>query len=175
MSEILAVPLPGQSVSISASSDEERIKDAIAAMSAQLVSLAQRMAMQPPQTELLTIRQEHKEISKNLAMVLSTHRMLNKKHKTSSSGPRAMVPPGDLPVFQWSGNVVDPHKTVFETVEECLDRLEDVILSYRQEMDNNWFLLLPRMLSLEQRSWFDAHLHLHPERPWSFACHVIIK
>ncbi|KAG0163092.1 hypothetical protein DFQ29_003411, partial [Apophysomyces sp. BC1021] len=101
--------------------------------------------------------------------------MLNKKHKTSSSGPRAMVPPGDLPVFQWSGNVVDPHKTVFETVKECLDHLEDVVLSYHQEMDNNWFLLLPYMLSLEQCSWFDAHLCPHPERPWSFARRVIIK
>ncbi|KAG0178159.1 hypothetical protein DFQ28_003936, partial [Apophysomyces sp. BC1034] len=31
------------------------------------------------------------------------------------------------------------------------------------------------MLSPEQRSWFDVHLCPHPERPWSFARHVIIK
>ncbi|KAG0162114.1 hypothetical protein DFQ30_003492, partial [Apophysomyces sp. BC1015] len=147
---------PSQSVSISASSDEERVKDAIAAMSAQLASLAQRNLPKPNCSPSV------KNIKKS-------------KPKTSSSGPRAMVPPGDLPVFQWSGNVVDPHKIVFETVKECLDHLEDVVLSYHQEMDNNWFLLLPYMLSLEQCSWFDAHLCPHPERPWSFARRVIIK
>ncbi|KAF7728074.1 hypothetical protein EC973_006712 [Apophysomyces ossiformis] len=166
--------------SVSTSSSIDRKKEAIERISERLAALSERLAMDLPAEELAAVREQYEQLSKNLEMVLSTYRWLTKKPKTtmvSTTVPisRTMVLPGDLPLFQWFANVIDSKKTVFETVEECLDRFEDVVQSYRQSMDDNWHLLLPRMLSPEQRSWFDAHLRPHPERPWSIARKVIMK
>ncbi|KAF7720669.1 hypothetical protein EC973_006604 [Apophysomyces ossiformis] len=166
--------------SVSTSSSMDRKKEAIERMSERLATLAERLAMDLPAEELATVRQQYEQLNKNLEMVLSTYRQLMKKPKTAMTPTtvpisHTMVLPGDLPLFQWSANVIDSKKTVFETVEECLDRFEDVVQSYRQSIDDNWHLLLPCMLSPEQRSWFDAHLRPYPERPWSFTHKVIMK
>ena len=54
-----------------------------------------------------------------------------------------VVVPVDLPLLQWSGNVFDRSKTVFGSVQECLNRFEDIVESYSQDLDAAWCRLLP--------------------------------
>ncbi|KAG2215661.1 hypothetical protein INT45_002764, partial [Circinella minor] len=108
--------------------------------------------------------------SKSLDMILGVHKKLLKKDKVAvtTSTSRTIVPT-DLPLLQWTGNVYDGSKSVFSSIHECLDRFEDIIESYNQDIDTNWCYLLPRMLSPEQRSWFIDHLKPHAALNWSFA------
>ncbi|KAG2204919.1 hypothetical protein INT45_010237, partial [Circinella minor] len=149
----------------------------IAKLVAQLVALEEDMSRSDlPQEELIKIQNAHAIYSKSLDMMLSLHKKLNKKDKsvTSAATSSRSVVPSDLPVLQWTGNVHDTSKTVFSSVHECLDRFEDILESYGQDIDTNWCCLLPRMLSPEQRSWFVDHLKPHAALNWSFACKTLI-
>ncbi|KAG2212519.1 hypothetical protein INT45_013627, partial [Circinella minor] len=114
--------------------------------------------------------------SKSLDMILGVHKKLLKKDKVAvtTSTSRSIVP-SDLPALQWTGNVHDTSKTVFSSVHECLDRFEDILESYGQDIDTNWCRLLPHMLSPKQRSWFIDHLKPHAALNWSFARKTLIS
>ncbi|KAG2222746.1 hypothetical protein INT45_013110 [Circinella minor] len=73
------------------------------------------------------------------------------------------------------GNAYDSSKTVFSSVHECLDRFEDILESYSQNINVNWCRLLPRMLSPDQRSWFIDHLKPHAALDWSFARKTLVN
>ncbi|KAG2219418.1 hypothetical protein INT45_010609 [Circinella minor] len=82
--------------------------------------------------------------SKSLDMILGVHKKLLKKDKVAvtTSISRSIVP-SNLPALQWTGNVHDTSKTVFSSVHECLDRFEDILESYGQDINANWCRLLP--------------------------------
>ena len=82
--------------------------------------------------------------------------------------------PSDLPLLQWTGNVFDKHKPIFASVNEVLDRFEDILESGEYDIDACWCRLLLCMLSPDQRSWFVEHLKPQSNLPWSFARKTII-
>ncbi|CEP10490.1 hypothetical protein, partial, partial [Parasitella parasitica] len=60
-----------------------------------------------------------------------------------------------LPLFQWTGFVCDEQKEVFQDVDNCLRRFEDVLSSHSLDMDVNWSRLLPRYLSNNLNDWLN--------------------
>ncbi|KAG2213212.1 hypothetical protein INT45_001555 [Circinella minor] len=114
--------------------------------------------------------------SKSLDMILGVHKKLVKKDKVAvATLPSRTIVPTDLPLLQWTGNVYDVSKSVFSSIHECLDRFEDILESYNQDINVNWCRLLPRMLSPDQRSWFIDHLKPHAALDWLFACKTLIN
>ena len=64
---------------------------------------------------------------------------------------------------------------IFSSIHECLDRFEDIIESYGQDINIHWCCLLPRILSLDQRSWFIDSLKPHAQLEWSHAHKTLIN
>ncbi|KAJ8651495.1 hypothetical protein O0I10_012949 [Lichtheimia ornata] len=170
-----------QSVSSSAPTDAsstsslQRATNAIDRVTVKLANLAERLADDDvTQEQRHAIHQESQQLSKDLEALKSMYKKMNKKDKVSNHSTRPVVPQ-DLPTMQWTGNVHDKNKLVFGSVEQCLNRFEDVVGSYNQDMDEAWGRLLPRMLSPEQRSWYDDNLRPYVHLPWSFARKTLIK
>ncbi|KAG2216123.1 hypothetical protein INT45_001971 [Circinella minor] len=149
----------------------------IAKLVAKLAFLEEEMVRDDlSEQELVKIQGLFSIHSKSLDMILAVQKRLSKKDKiavtTSSS---KVIVPSDLPSLQWTGNVYDSSKTVFSSIHECLDRFEDIIESYGQDINVNWCRLLPCMLSPDQRSWFIDNLKPHAALDWSFARKTLIN
>ncbi|KAG2215670.1 hypothetical protein INT45_009686, partial [Circinella minor] len=158
----------GSAVSVTSSS---RMSPRIAKLIAKIVFLEEEMVRDDLSEEDLVKVQKLFAIHANsLDMMLGIQKKLAKKDKavTTTLSSRLIVP-SDLPLLQWTGNVYDNSKTVFASIHECLDRFEDIIESYGQDINVNWCRLLPRMLSPDQRSWFIDNLKPHAALDWSFA------
>ncbi|KAJ8651227.1 hypothetical protein O0I10_013309, partial [Lichtheimia ornata] len=166
------------SVATSASSSTsslQRANDAIDRVTVKLANLAERLADDDiTQDQRQAIHYESQKLSKDLETLKNIYKKMSKKDKGSSHSTRPVVPQ-DLPMLQWTGNVYDKTKLTFGSVEECLNRFEDVVRSYNQDMDEAWGRLLPRMLSPEQRSWYDDNLRPYVHLPWNFARKTLIK
>lgn len=153
----------------------QRAHDAIDRVTIKLANLAERLADDNiTQEQRQAIHQESQQLSKDLETLKNMYKKMSKKDKGSSHSTRPVVPQ-DLPMLQWTGNVYDKTKLTFGSVEECLNRFEDVVGSYNQDMDEAWGRLLPRMLSPEQRSWYDGNLRPYVHLPWNFARKTLIK
>ncbi|KAI7872178.1 hypothetical protein BDF14DRAFT_1757571 [Spinellus fusiger] len=76
----------------------------------------------------------------------------------STPSVSSLLVPTDLPLFQWGNQVVDKSKPVFKTVEDFLARFEFILSSHNQNLDSNWFRLLPKCLTSSQLGWFNKVL-----------------
>ncbi|KAG2214144.1 hypothetical protein INT45_003531 [Circinella minor] len=164
----------GSTVSAASSS---RLPPRVAKLVAKLASLEEDMTRDDlSNEELVKIQGSYAIYSTSLDMILNVQKRLSKKDKaaTSASSNKIMVP-SDLPSLQWTGNVYDSSKTVFSSVHECLDRFEDILESYGQNINVNWCRLLPHMLSPDQCSWFIDHLKPHAALDWSFAHKTLVN
>ena len=121
---------------------------------ARLASLEEEMVRTDlVEEDMIKIQNSYAVYSKSLDMIMGVQKKLSKKDKivVAATNSKAIVPT-DLPLLQWTGNVCDSSKTVFSSIHECLDRFEDIIESYSQDINFHWCRLLPRMLSPDQRS-----------------------
>ncbi|CDH61212.1 predicted protein [Lichtheimia corymbifera JMRC:FSU:9682] len=126
------------------SSSLQRASHAIDRVTEKLARLAERLADEDlSSNDRQLIHQETQQASKDLDALKNVYRKMVKKDKSSSHSSRPVVPQV-LPVLQWTNNVYDKSKLVFGSVEECLNRFEDVVVSYNQDMDEAWGRLLPR-------------------------------
>ncbi|KAG2217213.1 hypothetical protein INT45_013958 [Circinella minor] len=150
----------GSHVSATSSS---RMPPRIAKLVAKLAFLEEEMVRDDlSEQELVKIQGLFSIHSKSLDMILAVQKRLSKKDKIAvTTLSSKVIVPSDLPSLQWTGNVYDSSKTVFSSIHECLDRFEDIIESYGQDINANWCRLLPRMLSPDQRFWFIDHLKPH--------------
>jgi len=144
---------------------------------ARLASLEEEMVRTDlSEEEIIKVQNSYAVYSKSLDMILGVQKKLSKKDKvvipSSSSKP---IVPTDLPLLQWTGNVHDSSKMVFASIHECLDRFEDIVESYSQDINVHWCRLLPRMLSPDQRSWFIDSLKPHALMDWSFARKTLVE
>ncbi|KAG2214870.1 hypothetical protein INT45_003021, partial [Circinella minor] len=165
----------GSTLSAASSS---RLPPRVAKLVAQLVSLEEEMVRTDlSQEQLVKVQNSYAIYSKSLDMIMGVQKKLSRKDKaisTTTTSSRNVVP-SDLPILQWTGNVHDNTKPVFASIQECLDRFEDIIESYGQDININWCRLLPRMLSTDQRSWFIDHLKPHAALDWSFARKTLVN
>ncbi|KAG2214160.1 hypothetical protein INT45_001105 [Circinella minor] len=163
--------------SIAYTSVSSQVPPCIAKLIAKLSFLEEEMVRSNlSEEQMVQIQKSYAIYSKSLDMMLAVQKKLSKKDKvvfTTTSSLRSIVP-SDLPVLQWTGNVHDTSKTVSSSVHECLDRFEDILESYGQDINANWCRLLPCMLSLDQRSWFIDHLKPHATLDWSFARKTLV-
>ncbi|KAG2213578.1 hypothetical protein INT45_003441, partial [Circinella minor] len=164
----------GSHVSVASS---PRVPPRIAKLVAQLASLEEEMIRTDlPIEEIVKIQKSYATYSTSLEMIMAVQKKLSKKDKTvNTTTSSRMIVPSDLPLLQWTGNVHDSSKSIFSSIHECLDRFEDIIESYGQDINANWCRLLPRMLSPDQRSWFIDHLKPHAALDWSFARKTLIN
>jgi len=66
--------------------------------------------------------------------------------------------PSNLPAFQWVGmQVFDPRSPVFDSVDACLLKFEDIMKFNRLNFDEVYPRLVPPMLSSEQRTWYASY------------------
>ncbi|KAG1441389.1 hypothetical protein G6F56_011507 [Rhizopus delemar] len=83
--------------------------------------------------------------------------------------------PTDLPLFQWGNQVVDSTKPVFNTVEEFITRFEIILRSHGQDLDSNWYRLLPRCLTSGQLDWFTEALGDKSDLCWKDAASKLLS
>ncbi|KAG2212420.1 hypothetical protein INT45_011169, partial [Circinella minor] len=163
--------------SVASTSVSSQVPPRIAKLIGKLSFLEEEMVRSDlSEEQMVQIQKSYAIYSKSLDMMLAVQKKLSKKDKavsTTTLSSRSIVP-SDLPALQWTGNVHDTSKTVFSSVHECLDRFEDILESYGQDINANWCRLLPRMLSPNQRSWFIDHLKPHATLDWSFACKTLV-
>ena len=163
----------GSTLSLASSS---HLPPRIQKLVARLASLEEEMVRTDlAEEDIIKIQNSYAVYSKSLDMIMGVQKKLLKKEKvvipTTSS---KQIVPTDLPMLQWTGNVHDNSKTVFASIHECLDRFEDIIESYGQDINTHWCRLLPRMLSPDQRSWFIDNLKPHALLDWSFARKTLV-
>ena len=130
--------------------------------------------------EFNAVLAQYELVARGLEVLTAGRDKIAQLQSSSSSAGRPQgstrnaIVPTDLPLLQWTGNVFDQSKVIFSSVQECLDRFEDIVESYDQDLNAVWCRLLPRMLSPNQRSWFVSHLKPQANLPWSFARKTIV-
>ncbi|OAD73063.1 hypothetical protein PHYBLDRAFT_146376 [Phycomyces blakesleeanus NRRL 1555(-)] len=112
----------------------------------------------------------------NLTILISVHGHLLRSSLPSAEQEtrQSHVVPRELPIFQWHVNKWDTTQKVYSSIEECLDKFENVLHLYSLDLNVDWHHLLPIVLSREQHFWYDNYLCSSPELPWSFACDAFI-
>lgn len=78
----------------------------------------------------------------------------------TKSSPRSLFGfPNNLPAFQWVGmKEFDSRSPVFDTVDDCLLKFEDVMYVYELDFDKSYARFVPPMLSTEQRTWYTSFM-----------------
>ncbi|OAD73082.1 hypothetical protein PHYBLDRAFT_71588 [Phycomyces blakesleeanus NRRL 1555(-)] len=152
----------------------DRLREMLATCSS---ALADAIEHNMPEENKNSIRQTIAATEGDLVMLISAHGHLVRSSpvQAEQTAPQSRLVPRELPVFQWQGNEWDHTQKVYASIEECLDKFEDVLHSYSMDLNVDWHRLLPIVLSREQRSWFDNYLRSSPELPWSFARDAFIK
>ncbi|OAD79485.1 hypothetical protein PHYBLDRAFT_179113 [Phycomyces blakesleeanus NRRL 1555(-)] len=151
-----------------------RLRDLLAAAS---IALADAIEQNQPEDTKNQIRLTIAATEGDLAILMSahTHLLRSGPARAEQVAPQSRVVPRELPVLQWQGNEWDNTQKVYSSIEECLDKFEDVLHSYSLDLNVDWHRLLPIVLSREQRSWYDNYLRSSPELPWSFVRDAFIK
>ncbi|KAG2218930.1 hypothetical protein INT45_008167 [Circinella minor] len=127
-----------ESGSLGSTTSSSRVPPRIAKLIAKLSFLEEEMVRPDlSQEQLVQIQSSHAIYSNSLDMMLTVQKKLSKKDKVTSTSPLRTIVPTDLPVLQWTGNVYDNTKTVFGSVQECLDHFEDILESYGQDINVN--------------------------------------
>ncbi|EPB92027.1 hypothetical protein HMPREF1544_01090 [Mucor circinelloides 1006PhL] len=69
-------------------------------------------------------------------------------------GQENTLVPNKTPLFQWRGHIFNKNKSVYRTVEDCLDQFERVLFAHRLGLEENWRRLVPARLSTNMARWY---------------------
>ncbi|GAA5817710.1 hypothetical protein MFLAVUS_011261 [Mucor flavus] len=110
---------------------------------------------------------ELRSLRASLCELVEVQRLLSPAPSTPQPPPafsyqtqaRPPTVPSQLPFFQWVGHVYNVTviatvtRTVFPTLNSCVNKFEDVLNTYQLVFNDHWRRLLPLCLPIEIRAW----------------------
>jgi hypothetical protein len=125
--------------------------------------LAQSIVSNAPRNRITAMREELQELSNTLEFLVGLQHKSSLHNKPQQSSQiRENLIPTNLPVWQFNDHVWKPNAESYDSLDNFLNRFEDILEANMINIDKNWSRLMPVSMHPDQREWFVNNLKGKP-------------